>query len=283
MMTIKEALSAARMNLEGASGTPVLDAKVLMMDTLNKDELFLIMNREEPLNEADGQSFMEKVRMRKEGMPVAYITGKKEFMGFIFKVTQDTLIPRADTEILVEKALEIIQRRGYRAVLDLCSGSGAIGLSIAKILDFTNVTLSDIKEEAISVSRENAQALGIMDRVNFAVSDLFLSLHGKYDIIASNPPYISRDDMAELSDTVKDFEPHTALYGGTDGLDFYREIAEKAKRYLVEDGTLIFEIGYDQGGEVMEIMKKNGFKNVDILKDLAGLHRVVFGELIPET
>lgn len=282
-MTIKEALIKAREELEGTSGTPVLDARVLMMDTLDKDELFLLMNREENLNEADGQSFMEKVRMRKAGMPVAYITGKKEFMGFTFKVTKDTLIPRADTEILVEKALEIIRRRGYREVLDLCSGSGAIGLSIAKILDFTNVTLSDIKEEAISVSRENAQALGVAGRVKFTVSDLFQGIHGKYDIIASNPPYISRDDMAQLSDTVKDFEPHTALYGGMDGLDFYRVIAEEAKRCLAADGTLIFEIGYDQSGEVMEIMKKNGFKNVDILKDLAGLHRVVFGELIPET
>lgn len=283
MVTIKEALRQARVELEGRSGTPVLDAKVLLMDTLNQDDLFLIMNREEPLEASDYETFMEKVGMRKRSMPVAYITGKKEFMGFTFKVTQDTLIPRADTEILVEKAVEVIRSRGYRKILDLCSGSGAIGLSIAKILDFTNVTLSDIKEEAISVSRENAETMGIMDRVDFMVSDLFQNLQGKYDMIASNPPYISRDDMADLSETVKGFEPLTALYGGTDGLDFYREIAREAKRFLVEDGTLIFEIGYDQGKEVMEIMKKNGFKNVDILKDLAGLHRVVYGELIPET
>lgn len=282
-MTIREALRKAREELEGKSGTPVLDARVLLMDTLDKDELHLLMNREEPLGEADGQSFMEKVSMRKAGMPVAYITGKKEFMGFTFKVTPDTLIPRADTEILVEKAMEIIRSRGYREVLDLCSGSGAIGLSLAKILDFTNVTLSDIKEEAISVSRENAKALDIMDRVKFMVSDLFLGLDGKYDMIASNPPYISKKEMAELSDTVKEFEPHTALYGGEDGLDFYMEIAKKAKTFLADDGTLIFEIGYDQGGEVMEIMKTNGYKNVEILKDLAGLNRVVFGELIPET
>jgi release factor glutamine methyltransferase len=261
----------------------VLDARVLLMDTLDRDELFLIMNREESLEDATRQSFMEKVRMRKEGMPVAYITGKKEFMGFTFKVTKDTLIPRADTEILVEKALEVIRKRGYRKILDLCSGSGAIGLSLAKILDFTNVTLSDIKEEAISVSRENAQALGIMDRVDFTVSDLFRDIHGRFDMIASNPPYISREEMGELSATVKDFEPHTALFGGEDGLDFYREIAEKAREFLAEDGALIFEIGYDQGGEVMEIMKKNGYRNVEILKDLAGLQRVVFGELIPET
>ena len=204
-MTIKEALRKAREELEGASGTPVLDARVLLMDTLAKDELFLIMNREEPLDEADRQSFMEKVSLRRDGMPVAYITGKREFMGFTFKVTPDTLIPRADTEILVEKALEIIRSRRYRKILDLCSGSGAIGLSLAKILDFTNVTLSDIKEEAISVSRENAQALDIMDRVDFAVSDLFRDLHGKFDMIASNPPYISKGEMAELSATVKDF------------------------------------------------------------------------------
>ena len=283
MITIGEAILVAESELKGISETPKLDAKVLMKEVLKKEDLYLLMNRMESLDEAEINQFSDMVDKRKTGEPIAYIIGFKEFMGFRFKVTEDTLIPRPDTEVSVEEALRVIKERGYKNVLDLCSGSGAIGLSIAKILDFTNVSLSDINKGALLVSIENAQALGLDDKVRFFESDLFEKIIGKYDLIASNPPYISGSDMEKLPDTVKKFEPEAALFGGTSGLDFYKKIIIEAKKYLNDGGTLIFEIGYDQREEVEKMFIENGYNNLRTLKDLSGLDRVVSGTLVPET
>lgn len=283
MITIGEALLVAENELKGISETPKLDAKVLMKEVLKKDDLFLLMNRMEFMEEAEVDEFSDMVDKRKTGKPIAYIIGHKEFMGFHFKVTEDTLIPRPDTEVSVEEAIRVIKERGYKDVLDLCSGSGAIGLSIAKILDFTNVSLSDINKGALLVSMENAEALGLKDKVRFFESDLFEKVSGKYDLIVSNPPYISGDDMEKLPESVKNFEPETALFGGTSGLDFYRQIIREARQYLNDGGTLIFEIGYDQREEVEKMFIENGYHNIGSLKDLSGLDRVVSGTLVPET
>jgi len=283
MITLGEALLVAENELKGISETPKLDAKVLMKEVLKKDDLYLLMNRMETLDEADVDQFSDMVDKRKTGEPIAYIIGYKEFMGFRFKVTEDTLIPRPDTEVSVEEALRVIKERGYKDILDLCSGSGAIGLSIAKILDFTNVSLSDINKGALLVSMENAAALGLKNKVSFFESDLFEKVNGRYDLIVSNPPYISGNDMEKLPDSVKNFEPETALFGGTSGLDFYKKIIMEAKKYLNDGGTLIFEIGYDQREEVEKMFIENGYNNLRTLKDLSGLDRVVSGTLVPET
>jgi len=283
MITLGEALLVAENELKGISETPKLDAKVLMKEVLKKDDLYLLMNRMETLDEAEVDQFSDMVDRRKAGEPIAYIIGYKEFMGFRFSVTEDTLIPRPDTELSVEEALRVIKERGYKSVLDLCSGSGAIGLSIAKILDFTNVSLSDINKGALLVSMENAQVLGLQDKVRFFESDLFEKVNGKYDLIVSNPPYISGNDMEKLPDSVKNFEPEIALFGGTSGLDFYKKIIMEAKKYLNDGGTLIFEIGYDQREEVEKMFIENGYNNLRTLKDLSGLDRVVSGTLVPET
>ena len=283
MLTIGDAVKLAAEKLKGISDTPSLDGRILLKEVTEKDEVFLLTHRETLLSEEEEREYLAKLSLREKGMPIAYIVGYKEFMGFRFKVNEHTLIPRPDTEIAVEKAIEMIRKKKYRKVLDLCSGSGAIGLSIAGILEFTNVTLSDINKGAISVSMENAEHLGVQQRVKFIQSDLFEKIDEKYDLIVSNPPYISGEDMEELSVSVKEYEPHSALYGGARGLDFYEEITKNAEKHLTENGMLIFEIGYDQSQEVEKMLKENGFKNIITLKDLSGHHRVVSGELLPET
>ncbi|MFH5836295.1 peptide chain release factor N(5)-glutamine methyltransferase [Proteiniclasticum sp. C24MP] len=283
MLTIGDAVKLAAEKLKEISDTPSLDGRILLKEVTEKDEVFLLTHRETLLSEEEEREYLAKLSQREKGMPIAYIVGYKEFMGFRFKVNEHTLIPRPDTEIAVEKAIEMIREKKYRKVLDLCSGSGAIGLSIAGILEFTNVTLSDINKGAISVSMENAEHLGVQQRVKFIQSDLFEKIDEKYDLIVSNPPYISGEDMEELSVSVKEYEPHSALYGGARGLDFYEEITKNAEKHLTENGMLIFEIGYDQSQEVEKMLKENGFKNIITLKDLSGHHRVVSGELLPET
>lgn len=283
MMNIEDALKTSLARLKETSDTPSLDGRVLLKEVLHKEDIFLLSHRDHVLSPEEERLFSEMVEERAKGKPVAYILGHKEFMGFRFKVTEDTLIPRPDTEIAVEMAVERIREKGYKKVLDLCSGSGAIGLSIAGILEFTNVTLSDINKGALSVSVENAEEIGVLDRVRFIHSDLFQDIEERFDLIISNPPYISEKDMSELAVSVRNYEPHLALYGGVQGLDFYRIIAQQAKEHLTDHGMLIFEIGHDQSQEVERMLRENGFENIMTVNDLAGHHRVVSGELIPET
>lgn len=283
MNSIREALRAGAAKITKASGTPALDARVLLKHVLKKDDTYLLVHGDERLSKEEQNLYELFLQKREQGMPVAYITGIKEFMGLEFKVNEHTLIPRPDTEIAVMEALEAIRRHGYKKVLDLCCGSGAIGLSIAASFEFTNVTLSDINKEALDVASENAVRLGLNQRVQFVLSDLFSNIEEPYELIVSNPPYISSEDMKKLDKNVREYEPHLALYGGDTGLDFYRAITLQAKKYLRENGMLIFEIGYDQSSEVEKMMKEYGFKNVHTIKDFSGLSRVVSGLLIPET
>lgn len=283
MNSIREALRKGADRIRETSGTPALDARVLLKHVLEKDDTYLLVHGDESLSKQEQDLYELFLQKREQGMPVAYITGSKEFMGMEFRVNESTLIPRPDTEIAVTEALEAIRSHGYRKVLDLCCGSGAIGLSIAASFEFTNVTLSDINKEALDVASENAVRLGLEERVRIMYSDLFSSIEDSYDLIVSNPPYISGEDMKKLEKTVRDYEPHLALYGGDSGLDFYRSITQQAPRYLRENGMLIFEIGYDQSSEVEKMMKEYGFKNVHTVKDFSGLSRVVSGLLIPET
>ncbi len=247
--------------------------------------------REMPLHymdeAADEQQalFDELIGRRLEGEPLQYITGEQEFMGLTFHVDSRVLIPRLDTEILADKALEYVNSRSDGSetsrVLDLCCGSGAIGLSIAALADTgkdvarVEVVLSDISADALEVARQNAEQFGISDRVTFVQSDLFNELgQGGFDLIVSNPPYIRTDVIDTLDAEVKDHEPVLALDGGTDGLDIYRRIAEEVPGYLKEGGCLMMEIGFDQAEEVAELLHKN-LQDVRIVKDLVGLDRVV--------
>ena len=219
-------------------------------------------------------SFRELLMRRLAGEPLQYITGEQEFMGLSFHVDPRVLIPRLDTEILAEEALRYIGEGSHR-VLDLCTGSGAIGLSIAKLADGAQVTLTDVSCDALEVARLNAKKLGVEDKVTFVRSDLFEAVDGSFDLIVSNPPYVRSDIIPTLDTEVKDHEPMLALDGGADGLDIYMKIVKEAADHLDENGCLMMEIGFDQADDIKKLIKEEGrFGEVRVIKDLAGLDRV---------
>ena len=242
----------------------MLDAQLLLGMVLGKDKIYLITNRDKEVSHKDEKEYIALIEKRSSKMPIKYILGETEFMGFDFDVEEGVLIPRGDTEILVEELLSIINEDEELNICDLCSGSGAIGISLAmnrkniKVDEIDNydipekVTKSDLLEEAIKAEK-------------------------KYDIIVSNPPYIKASEIEGLMDDVKLYEPHVALDGGEDGLIFYRRIIEESKLTLNEKGILAFEIGHDQGLDVRILMEEAGFSNVKLVKDLAGLDRVLLG------
>lgn len=229
-------------------------------------------------------SYMEKVSKREKRIPLEYILGYTEFMGITFSVREGVLIPRQDTEILVEMAVEVSSEK---KVLDLCTGSGCIGLSIAMWGNPKAVTLSDVSEIAIETARQNERNLdqngwkgkGKKPVITYNVGNLWEAIDGKFDLIVSNPPYIETEELSGLMPEVIGHEPLLALDGGKSGLVFYEKILEKAPFYLEEAGILMVEIGYNQGEQVKRLFEKNGFTDIEIKKDLAGLDRVVRGRL----
>lgn len=235
------------------------------------------------VNEKDALRYCELMEQRAKRIPLQHLTGEQEFMGYTFKVNEHVLIPRQDTEVLVEEAIKFL--RPGKSVLDMCTGSGCILLSLLKMgaekYYMRNVkgTAVDISEEALKVASANANALGV--EVSFVQSDLFenvdINVTGKFDILVSNPPYIRTAVIEELQDEVKLYDPFIALDGKEDGLYFYRKIVESCVNYLNEKAMVLFEIGHDQGEDVSNLLKDTGFSNVWVKKDLAGLDRVVIG------
>lgn len=217
------------------------------------------------------------ISLRLKHIPLAYIFGKTNFYGFELKVTRDVLIPRLDTEVLIEKLIEDIKNLTFLPkVLDLCTGSGAIAIVLNKETD-ADIVASDISEKALKIAKENADNNSA--KINFIKSDLFENLtNEKFDIIVSNPPYIESEEIKKLSSEVKDNEPLIALDGGKDGLDFYRRIISDAPKFLNKNGKLYFEIGYNQAESVSKLMSEN-FKNIEVIKDYENNDRVVVGEL----
>ena len=241
---------------------------------INHNDIFA--HSDELIKEDEEKQFRDALKKRSNHVPVQQITGKQEFMGLEFHVNEHVLIPRQDTEILVEEVLKELQD-GYQ-ILDMCTGSGCILLSL---LHYSNDCIgigADISKQAIDVARENAKVLNI--NATFIESNLFEKIYGRFDIIVSNPPYIRSDIIPTLMEEVKDFEPLIALDGREDGLFFYHQIIDNSKEYLNNGGKLFFEIGYDQGKAVGDYMKKNGFKDVSVVKDYSLLDRIVFGTLI---
>ena len=221
-------------------------------------------------------SYMEKISKREEHIPLEYILGYTEFMGLTFLVREGVLIPRQDTELLVERVLNYLKQKiqGKKVkVLDMCTGSGCIAISIKKLAENVDVTAVDLSPKALKVAIDNAKQLDA--KVTFIESDLFENVSGKYDIIVSNPPYISKSDIETLMEEVKNHEPMMALDGDEDGLIFYKKISEKLNEYLSDDGMIFYEIGYDQGKTVPDILKQYNFKDINVYKDLSGNDRVV--------
>ncbi|HOA79597.1 MAG TPA: peptide chain release factor N(5)-glutamine methyltransferase [Defluviitaleaceae bacterium] len=281
---IEELLKEAKRKLKDKGiKSWALDSEVLLSHILSFSRVQLYTHSKKELEEDIQEKYNNLISKRIKGVPVQYLTNTKEFMSLSFYVDKSVLIPRNDTEILVENALELIDKKDS-IILDMCTGSGCIAVSIAYYRPETKVFALDLSASALKVAQYNAKLNEVENRVFFMQSNLFEKLEedflGKFDMIISNPPYIPTEDIAKLEVEVKDYEPLIALDGGKDGLDFYRIITEKSKAYLKDKGTLIFEIGYNQGEAVGELLRNNGFSNINIKKDLAGLDRVVFGSNI---
>jgi release factor glutamine methyltransferase len=253
------------------------DAWILLTMVCKIDRTFYYMHMDEELTTEQASEYESVIRKRAEHIPLQYITGEQEFMGLNFKVSPAVLIPRQDTETLVIEALKVA-RPGMR-IMDMCTGSGCILISIMKnILSVSGVGY-DISKQALNIAKENAKLNGVV--AEFERSDLFEAVTGKFDMIVSNPPYIPTEVITTLMPEVAEFEPMNALDGKEDGLYFYRKIVAECKNYLTENGKILFEIGHDQGVAVSKMLTEADFVSVKVVRDLAGKDRVVIGELLP--
>lgn len=267
---------------------PKLDAERLFQYQYNLNTTGLFLMKPKMLDQTGVEKYFQLVDLRITGIPLQYIVGSQEFMGLEFKVNRDVLIPRQDTETLVELALAYMKEtkhKGEWQVLDLCCGSGAIGISLAHFGSEAGkkmkVTATDVSDKALAVAIANGKNLGVEKRMTFVQGDLFQPLKKrfskpKFDLIVTNPPYIQSQIIPTLQREVKDYEPMLALDGGEDGLDFYKIILAEAKNYLEKGGVLLMEIGHDQGAEIAGLFDRSGiYSKFKVLKDLAGHDRVV--------
>lgn len=253
-----------------------LDARLLLEEVCGTDRNDLLVHGDKEVPPEQCDRYVEYIQRRQKREPLQQITGYQEFMGLRFKVTPDVLIPRQDTETLVEEVMRYLHDGMH--ILDMCTGSGCILLSLLKYSNDCEGTGCDISEKALKVAEENAEMLSL--NASFVQSNLFENISGKYEFIVSNPPYIPTGVIPTLMEEVRDYEPVSALDGREDGLYFYREIVEKAGEYLYPGGMLFFEIGYDQAEKVSSLMREAGYQEVTVCKDLAGLDRVVYGTLL---
>ncbi len=291
-MTYQEILKNAEDKLNTAGDADYkADAWIIFSYIFNMDRMHFMMACLDYIDDEVDEELIDKyneaVDKRIAGTPVQYITNEQNFYGYDFYVDENVLIPRQDTEIVVENVINTLQSymldKGITtidSVLDMCTGSGCIAVTLSKELPIEHVYASDISDGALEVAKKNAAQLEA--NVDVIKSDVFselVSLKGKLDAVVSNPPYIASDVIKGLDVQVKDHEPMLALDGSADGLKFYREITSEAPQYLKDGGYLFYEIGYDQGKDVAMIMKENGFTDVMVAKDLAGLDRVCYGHL----
>ncbi len=310
-MNIDSALKKAINILKNARNiSPAVDAGVILCFVLNCEKTYLFTHYDYKLNSKEMETYFNLIDIRSKGVPIQYITGQKEFMSLSFTVNPNVLIPRPETEILVESVINHIKNytpendisrdhidenyipkdyilKNYNNnltnkgewfdILDIGTGSGCIAISLAYYIKNCHVTAVDISEEALDTARLNASSNGVTDKITFITGNLFEKLNGMtFDIIVSNPPYISTYEIRGLQTEVKDYEPIIALDGGKDGLDYYKRIIEKAPYFLNASGLLAFEVGYNQAHQVAGIMERQ-FGKIEIIKDLARINRVVMG------
>lgn len=263
-----------------------LDAKLLIMHQLHYDQRKIFMNWARPLEEDDCMDYFELLDRRAAGEPTQYIIGDQEFMGYKFMVDPRVLIPRQDTETLVETVLEYaLNNKKATKVLDLCTGSGAIAISLALKNVNLKITASDISEDALDVATNNAAANDVLKRIDFVQSDLLSGFKTgfrgqKFDVIVSNPPYIKSAVIPTLQREIVEHEPMLALDGGEDGLECYKRIIAEAPKYMRKEGALFLEIGHDQADDIKELISESGQyrDDVEVVRDLAGKNRVVIAK-----
>ena len=281
-MTYRECYEkGSRILNEAGIEESTLDARLLLEAVCGTDRNDLLVHGEQPVAPEAEEKYLNWIRQRAEHIPLQQLTGEQDFMGLTFSVNEHVLIPRQDTEILVEEVLKELHD-GMR-ILDMCTGSGCILLSLLHYSNDCEGLGVDLSAEALEVAGRNV--LKVLppekaEHAHFLQSDLFEKVEGKFEIIVSNPPYIASAEVEKLMPEVRDHEPRMALDGTEDGLYFYRRIIEEAGKHLVSSGMLFFEIGYDQGQAVSELMREHGYREVQVVQDYAGLDRVVYGTYV---
>ena len=251
-----------------------LDSRYLLEYVTGQNNGWLFLHGSESAEQKEIAAYTDLIKKRARHIPLQHLTGVQEFMGLSFYVNEHVLVPRQDTECLVEMVLPITENK---KILDMCTGSGCIAISLAVLGKAKECTAVDLSDAALEVAKKNAR-INRAD-VKYVQSDLFEKIDDTYDIIVSNPPYIPQDVIEGLMEEVREHEPMQALDGGADGLDFYRKIIQGAKEHLCGGGQLFFEIGYDQGEAVQRLMEQAGYREVECVQGFAGLDRVVFGTL----
>ena len=266
--------------------SPYLDAEYILAHILRCQRMDLLIHPDRTLKDDEIEQFNACIERRGRREPLQYITGEVEFRGFLFKVSRDVLIPRPETELLVDEVIKSVRIKGA-TVLDLCTGSGCIAVCIARELNDSRVYAVDMSDGALAVARENAIRNVVGERITFLSGDLFgaidpLNLKGKLDIIVSNPPYVSAEEMGELEPEIRDYEPASALYGGEDGLDFYRRIIRESPYYLADGGYLVMEMGYRQAWRIKCLLEKEKVfrRQISVIKDLNGTDRIIKASFI---
>ncbi len=282
MITVLESidLSTQYLNQKGIE-SPRTNAELLLADILNCKRLDLYLSFERPLSEDEVQKYRDYIKRRGNFEPLQYIIGKVEFYGLEFKVNPSVLIPRPETEWMVENILNQFPKDEKLIILDVGSGSGNIAIALAVNLPSSQIFSTDISEQALLIARENSERHNVSERIKFVKHDILkndLNSFPMFDLIVSNPPYVSKESYSALQKEIINFEPPIAVTDEGDGYTFYREISTKSSVRLKENGKLFFEVAQGQSEEVVEIMTKNHFQNVGVIKDYQNIDRIIFGE-----
>jgi len=284
MITVLESinLSTQYLNQKGIE-SPRTNAELLLADILNCKRLDLYLSFERPLSEDEVQKYREHIKRRGNFEPLQYIIGKVEFYGLELKVNPSVLIPRPETELMVENILNQIPKEQKMIILDIGSGSGNIAIALAVNLPLSKIVSTDVSEKAVLVAKENSERHKVSERIKFVKHNILkndLSSFPMFDLVVSNPPYVSNKSYSTLQKEIKNFEPAIAVTDESDGYTFYREISAKISAKLKENGKLFFEVAQEQSEEVVEIMSKNNFRNIGVIKDYQEIDRIIFGERI---
>lgn len=281
-MVIKQVLACGVEILRQSNiQNPLFEAQLILSKHLKIDRLHIMTNPQQKVDSQVISAYLEDINKRLNGMPTQYITGIQEFMSLPFKVDASVLIPRPETEILVEEVIKRIDNSKYYNILDIGTGSGCIAISIAKYIEDCTVYSVDISDDALKIAQYNAEINNVEHKVNFLKGNVFEPFNEEkelFDIIVSNPPYISTHIIQSLDICVKDYEPLIALDGGIDGLKFYRQIISESGGFMKLGGIIFFEIGYDQSSFVTKLLQEYNFDDITIIKDLAGLDRVTYAK-----
>jgi release factor glutamine methyltransferase len=280
-MTLREWLRKGEEQLASGphAGRARRDTETLLLHLVGKNRAWLMAHLDEDFAGCTAIRFASLLDRRLRGEPIQYIVGETEFFGLPFKVTPDVLIPRPETEHLVEKAIELARLRDAPRIVDLCTGSGAIAVALARALPTADITATDLSHPALTIARENAQRNSVESRIRFLEGDLFEPVAGeRFDLVVANPPYVATIERESMSVEVRDHEPGLALFAGVDGLDIYRRLISDVPEVLVPGGFIVLEIGYGQASAVEALLASAGFTRIEFVPDLQGIPRVACAE-----